>query len=73
MDNHDQEPWKMPLRHYIEHLYFKNFHKEKPEVVLSIEEQDRAKKEKKAQKRREKFLRRQQELPEKDQSKDRTK
>ena len=37
-DNHDQEPWKMPLRQYIEHLYFKGFGKERPDVVLSIEE-----------------------------------
>jgi len=59
MDNHDQEPWKMPLRQYIEHLYFKNFHKERPDVVLSIEERIRSQKEKKAQKRRAKLQRRQ--------------
>lgn len=51
MDNDDQEPWKMPLKQYIEHLYFENFHKERPDVVLSIEEQVRAKEERKAQKR----------------------
>lgn len=51
MDNHDQEPWKMPLKQYIEHLYFKNFRKEWPDVVLSIEEKVRSQKEKKAQKR----------------------
>jgi hypothetical protein len=61
MDNHDQEPWKMPLRHYIEHLYFKHFGKERPDVVLSIEKQVRAKKEKKAQMRRERLKRRQRE------------
>ena len=38
LDNHDQEPWKMPLRHYIEHLYSKQFGKEIPNLVLSIEE-----------------------------------
>ena len=38
LDNHDQEPWKMPLRQYIEHLYFKRFGKERPSLVLSIEE-----------------------------------
>ena len=69
MDNHDQEPWKMPLRHYIEHLYFENFHKEKPEVVLSIEEQVRAKKEKKAQKRRARQQRQQIDPTDKEQSK----
>lgn len=29
IDNHDQEPWKMPLRQYIEHLYGKRFGEEK--------------------------------------------
>lgn len=51
MDNHDQEPWKMPLKQYIEHLYFKHFHKERPDVVMSIEEKIRSQKEKKAKKR----------------------
>jgi hypothetical protein len=37
LDNHDQEPWKMPLGQYIEHLYFKRFGKERPDVVVSIE------------------------------------
>ena len=59
MDNHGQEPWKMPLRHYIEHLYFKNFHKERPDVVLWIEEKIRSQKEKKAQKRKAKQQRQQ--------------
>jgi len=29
LDNHDQEPWKMPVRQYLEHLYFKRFGKAK--------------------------------------------
>lgn len=37
LDNHDQESWKMPLRQYIEHLYFKRFGKERPDTVVSIE------------------------------------
>ena len=37
LNNHDQEPWKLPLRQYIEHLYFKRFGKERPDTVLSIE------------------------------------
>ena len=41
LDNHDQEPWKMPLRQFIEHLYIKRFGKERPDVVLSIEERIR--------------------------------
>ncbi len=51
LDNHDQEPWKMPLRQYIEHLYFKRFGKERPEVVLSIEEKVRLDEAKKASRR----------------------
>src|SRR3979411_145412 len=38
LDNHDQEPWKAPLPQFIEHLYFKNFGRERPEIVMSIEE-----------------------------------
>jgi hypothetical protein len=38
LDNHDQEPWKMPLAEYIGHLYLKRFGKERPDLVLSIEE-----------------------------------
>ena len=34
LDNHRQEPWKMALRQYIEHLYFKRFGKQRPDVVL---------------------------------------
>ena len=44
-DNHTQEPWKMPLPEFIEHLYFKRFGRERPEVVMSIA--DRAKREEK--------------------------
>ena len=69
MDNHDQEPWKMPLRQYIEHLYFKNFHKERPDIVLSIEEKVRSQKEKKARKRKAKLQHRQIETTDKEQSK----
>jgi len=36
--NHKQEPWKMPLPQYIEHLYRKHFKKDRPETVISIEE-----------------------------------
>ena len=42
LDNHDQEPWKAPLPEFIEHLYFKNFGRERPEVVMPIEERARA-------------------------------
>jgi hypothetical protein len=48
LDNHDQEPWKAPLPQFIEHLYFKRFGRERPEVVVSIEERARAQHAKKA-------------------------
>ncbi len=38
LDNHNQEPWKMPLGQYIEYLYLKRFGKQRPDVVRSIEE-----------------------------------
>jgi hypothetical protein len=51
LDNHDQEPWKIPLRQYIESLYFKRFGKERPDAALSIEEKIRLDEAKKARKR----------------------
>jgi len=57
LDNHDQKPWKIPLRQYIEHLYFKRFGKESPDEVLSIEEKVRRDTERKAQKREAKLRR----------------
>jgi hypothetical protein len=50
-DNHKQEPWKTPLRQYIEHLYFNRFGKPRPDVVLSIEEKINRDEEKKARRR----------------------
>ena len=41
----------MPLREYIGHLYFKRFGKERPDVVLSIEEKVRLDEAKKARRR----------------------
>ena len=48
LDNHDQESWKAPLPQFIEHLYFKRFGRERPEVVMSVEERARAHDAKKA-------------------------
>ena len=58
IDNHDQEPWKAPLPQFIEHLYFKRFGKERPDVVLSIEERFRKEEAKRAAKHAAKLLRR---------------
>src|ERR1700692_2324301 len=38
LDNHDQEPWKMPLPQFIAHLYFRTFGRERPAMTISIEE-----------------------------------
>jgi hypothetical protein len=51
IDNHDQEPWKLPLRQFIQHLYLKRFGRERPEVVLSIENHARLQDKKKAARR----------------------
>ena len=58
LDNHRQEPWKAPLPEFIEHLYRKSFGKDRPDVVLSIEERARKDEQKKAAKREAKRLRR---------------
>jgi hypothetical protein len=49
--SHAQEPWKMPLRQYIQHLYFKRFGKERPDEIPSIEEKIRSEEEKKSRRR----------------------
>ena len=51
LDNHDQEPWKMPLAQFIEHLYSKRFGKNRPDIVLTIEEKIRRDEKKKALRR----------------------
>ena len=35
--NHKQEPWKMPLPLFIEHLYEKRFGRKRPQDVRPIE------------------------------------
>ena len=50
IDNHRQEPWKAPLPEFIEQLYLKRFGRERPEVVVSIEERARKLEQKKAAK-----------------------
>ncbi len=41
IDNHDQERWKAPLPEFIEQLYLKRFGRERPDVVVSIEQRAR--------------------------------
>ena len=56
IDNHKQEPWKAPLPIFIEDLYFKRFGKERPDVIVSIEERFRLAAGKKAKKSGAKLL-----------------
>lgn len=56
LDNHRQEPWKMPLPLFIEALYEKRFGKTRPDVVLPIEEMARRKEKRKAERREAKRL-----------------
>ena len=60
LDNHDQEPWKAPLPQFIEHLYLKRFGRERPDVVMSIEDRARAQHAKKAARKEAKRLAREQ-------------
>ena len=43
MANNKQEPWKMPLPRYIEHLYKKQIGKDTPDDVRSMETKVREK------------------------------
>lgn len=36
--NHDQERWKSPLPQFIEELYLERLGRDRPEVVMTIEE-----------------------------------
>ena len=51
LDNDAQQPWKLPLPEFIEHLYFKRFGKRRPDAIVSIEERARIEEDKKALKR----------------------
>ncbi|MGQ0654757.1 MAG: hypothetical protein ACT4P4_21225 [Betaproteobacteria bacterium] len=48
LDNHQQEPWKLPLPQFIESIYLKRFGRDRPQTVTSIEERARRRLEKKA-------------------------
>ena len=38
VDNHNQEPWKAPLKEFIEDIYFKQFKKSEPENIRSLKQ-----------------------------------
>lgn len=58
IDNADQEPWKLPLPEFIEELYRRRFGRDRPDVVMTIEERARLEERKKAARREAKRLRR---------------
>lgn len=51
LDNHHQQPWKLPLPRFIEVLYEKRFGRARPEVTVTIEEQAAAHARRKAERR----------------------
>jgi hypothetical protein len=55
LDNHKQEPWKVPLPIFIEGLYFKRFGKDRPENVRSIEQMVKDKKKKQLERKQRKL------------------
>jgi hypothetical protein len=57
MANQGQEPWKMPLSRFIEHLYHERFGRDRPDVVVPIEQVSRRQEQKKAARREAKKLR----------------
>ena len=58
LDNHRQEPWKLPLPRFIENLYEKRFGRARPDVVTSIDERVRHLAQKRAMRRAAKEQRR---------------
>ena len=51
LDNHKQEPWKTPLPEFIEEIYFKHFGKKHPDNIRSIEQIDKDRRKKEADKK----------------------
>ena len=38
LNNHKQEPWKVPLKDFIEEIYFRQFKKTEPDNIRSLEQ-----------------------------------
>ena len=41
LGQHRHQPWEAPLPQFIEHIYAKRFGRERPEVVVPVEEHAR--------------------------------
>jgi hypothetical protein len=63
LNNHKQEPWKLPLAEFIEHLYLKRFGKAAPDEVVTIEERAQRQAEKKAARKEARAASRQEKAP----------
>src|SRR5262245_44386481 len=59
LNNHRQEPWKLPLPEFIVKLYRKHFGRDRPDTVRSIQEMAAAKRAKTLAKNARKAMRRQ--------------
>lgn len=70
IDNHKQEPWKMPLPQYIEDLYEERFKRERPETVKPLKQQLQDDAAKRAARRKAKEARRNEEQKSSGQSAD---
>ena len=57
IDNHKQEPWKAPLKEFIEEIYLKQFKKSQPDNIKSIEQIIAAEKNKKEERKKKKLKR----------------
>ena len=55
--NHKQEPWKEPLPDFIETLYEKRFRKTRPDRIRSLEQMEKDKKRKQAERKARKLER----------------
>ena len=55
IDNHKQEPWKAPLKEFIEDIYLKQFKKSEPDIIRSLKQilQDEKRKKEEKKKKRE--------------------
>jgi phage protein D len=64
LNNHKQEPWKVPFPEFIEQLYLKRFGKAVPDEVVTIEERAQRQAEKKAARKEAREASRQEGAPE---------
>jgi hypothetical protein len=57
IDNHKQEPWKAPLKEFIEDIYLKQFKKSEPDNTRSLKQIQQDEKRKNEEKKKKRELR----------------